>query len=129
MSERHSNYQFKGTTPLFEYFSAYPTFTYNPNASPTSEFYRMCNHFHWNRYDEDREDAYQSFRIALTKEFNNKYGTDVDDLAAWQSLCVRLGVDPVPEKIKQCRQVCSRGSSESIAVGLTFTTDSDHHPC
>jgi len=74
----------------------------------------MCKHFHWDRDDEDQEEAYQAFRIALTKEFNNKYGTDVNELAAWQSLCVRLGVDPIPEKIKQCRQVCSQVSSKSL---------------
>jgi len=65
----------------------------------------MCDFFEWKRGDDERDEAFQSFRIALTKQFNTKYGTDVDDLAAWQSLCVRLGIDPVPSKIKQCREV------------------------
>jgi hypothetical protein len=66
----------------------------------------MCDYFDWGRDDEDREEAYQSFRIALTKQFNTKYGTDFNNLPAWQSLCERLGVNPVPSKIKQCREVC-----------------------
>jgi hypothetical protein len=74
----------------------------------------MCDHFGWARDDDDREDAFQSFRIALTKEFNKKYGTDLNNLAAWQKLCVRLGIDPVPAKIKQCREVCSHCPSKSF---------------
>lgn len=65
----------------------------------------MCDHFEWDRNNDDRKDAYKSFRIAITKTFNAKYGTDVENLAAWQSLCFRLGVDPIPSKIKQCREV------------------------
>jgi hypothetical protein len=75
----------------------------------------MCDHFDWDRDDVDRDDAFQSFRIALTEEFNTKYGTDANSLAAWQLLCVRLGVDPVPAEIKQCREVCSHCPSESLS--------------
>ena len=67
----------------------------------------MRDHFQWDRGDDDHDSAFQSFRIALTEEFNTKYGTDANNLAAWQLLCVRLGVDPVPAKIKQCREACS----------------------
>ncbi|KIM36959.1 hypothetical protein M413DRAFT_424108 [Hebeloma cylindrosporum] len=97
--------QLKDTRPLEQYFAEYPTFAYDSNEPPTSEFYRMCDQFGWVRDDDDRDDAFQSFRVALTKEFNEIYGLDVNNLAAWQLLCVRLGVDPVPAKIKECRAI------------------------
>ena len=91
----------------------------------------MCDHFDWVRYGDDREDAFQSFRIALTKEFNTQYGTDVDNLAAWQKLCVRLGTDPVPQKIRECREVCSQCCQNNYSQTdmRCGNADSHHHPC
>jgi hypothetical protein len=66
----------------------------------------MCDNFDWGCDNEDCEEAYQSFQIALAKQFNAKYGTDFNDLAAWKSLCEDLGIDPIPSEIKQCREVC-----------------------
>ncbi|KAF8957582.1 hypothetical protein BDZ97DRAFT_1762839 [Flammula alnicola] len=55
-------------------------------------------------YDE-REDAREGFRNALTtKQFNTNCGTNSEDLSAWQGLCARLGVSPIPETLKKCRQ-------------------------
>ncbi|KAF8798628.1 hypothetical protein BYT27DRAFT_6897267 [Phlegmacium glaucopus] len=91
--------------PLEEFFSQYPAFTYNPNASATSEFYRMCDRFRWDREDPVREEAHEAFRDALTKQFNSKYGTDVNNLASWQLLCDKLQVSPIPDNLKECRKI------------------------
>jgi hypothetical protein len=47
----------------------------------------------------------QGFQDALTVQFNDSYGTDVDDLTNWQGLSARLGMDPVPESLDACREV------------------------
>ncbi|KDR67190.1 hypothetical protein GALMADRAFT_258585 [Galerina marginata CBS 339.88] len=91
--------------PLSQYFAQYPPFTYDSNAVPTSEFYRMCDLFDWERDTPDRQDAFALFRIALTQQFNAIYGSDANNLAAWQLLCLRLGVDPMPSNIKECRRI------------------------
>ncbi|KAI1792899.1 hypothetical protein LXA43DRAFT_972240 [Ganoderma leucocontextum] len=68
------------------------------------EFYAMCDSFGWHdRDDEERELARDRLRDAMVKQFNNVYGTDVDDLVAWQDLCRALELDPVPSKLRQCR--------------------------
>jgi hypothetical protein len=57
-------------------------------------------------WDEDeKQDAKEGFRDALTMQFNNIYGTNENDLTNWQILCAKLGIDPVPESLKACRQV------------------------
>ncbi|KAF8951641.1 hypothetical protein BDZ97DRAFT_1884932 [Flammula alnicola] len=90
--------------PLAEFFAQYSMFSYNANNSATTEFYRMCDFFSWERDDHERKDAREGFRNALTKQFNSNYGTNSEDLNAWQALCARLGVSPIPETLKECRQ-------------------------
>ncbi|KAF8161658.1 hypothetical protein B0H34DRAFT_767235 [Crassisporium funariophilum] len=91
--------------PIESFFAQYPDFHYDASASTTSEFYRMCDSFGWDRGDEDRDNAHQEFRVALTQQFNTNFGTDVEDLAAWQRLCGRLGISPIPETLKRCRAI------------------------
>jgi len=59
----------------------------------------------WDREDEERLVAKQGFQDALTMQFNDLYGTDENDLTNWQTLCARLGMDPVPETLNACREV------------------------
>ncbi|KAF8798626.1 hypothetical protein BYT27DRAFT_7183660 [Phlegmacium glaucopus] len=93
-----------GQGPLEKFFSQYSTFAYNPNASATSEFNRMRN---WLRRDGDpfAEEAYEAFRDAITKQFNSIYGTDVNNLESWQLLCDKLQVSPIPDNLKECREI------------------------
>jgi hypothetical protein len=56
--------------------------------------------------EEDRDDARQGFKDALVQEFNKIYGTDVNDIGSWQGLCRVVGIAPVPDKLKECREVC-----------------------
>jgi hypothetical protein len=68
----------------------------------------MCKQFHWKRdKDKDsseREAAYQLLRDAMTKQFNEMYGTDADSLNAWQDLCRVLDISPIPENLQECRE-------------------------
>jgi len=68
----------------------------------------MCKQFHWKRdkdnHSSEREAAYQLLRDAMTKQFNEIYGTDADSLNAWQNLCRVLDISPIPENLKGCRE-------------------------
>jgi len=87
------------------FFSQYIGFNYNPSNAANSEFYRLCRHLNWERGDDERDSAYNDFKDALTQQFNANYGTDAEDLGAWQNLCIRLNIEPVPSSLKRCRQV------------------------
>lgn len=65
----------------------------------------MCDHFRWGRESYGKEQARDRLKDALTREFNDIYGTDINDINAWKKLCGVLGINPVPEKLKQCREV------------------------
>lgn len=87
------------------------------------EFNRMSHHFHWERggdetqkrdgYDNEtrklleaqKQEARRAFKKALTREFNDIYGTDINDIRAWTKLCRVLSINPIPEKLKECRAV------------------------
>ena len=88
-----------------EFFNSYPPFAYNSSSSASSEFYRLCDYFDWERDDPARQDAHEAFKDALVKQFNVNFGTNANDLTAWQGLCASLGVDPIPDKLAECRTV------------------------
>ncbi|KAF8176955.1 hypothetical protein BJ912DRAFT_908915 [Pholiota molesta] len=92
------------TGPLAEFFSEYPSFFYDSDNSASAEFYRLCDHFKWERNDPDRAEAHAAYKNALTRQFNTNYGTDNDNLASWQSLCQRVGITPIPGTLKGCRE-------------------------
>lgn len=69
------------------------------------EFYRMCDTFGWDKEDDERQEARDKIKDALTKQFNEIYGTDVNDLAAWQNLCSVLNLSDIPNELKACREV------------------------
>jgi hypothetical protein len=54
----------------------------------------------------DRKEARKRFKDAGVLEFNKIYGTDVNDVGSWQGLCRVVGIAPVPDKLKECREVC-----------------------
>lgn len=95
--------QLEGGLPSF--FSQYIGFHYDATNAANAEFYRLCDHLNWKRDDDERVLAYKDFQDALTRQFNANYGTDAEDLNAWQNLCIRLNIDPVPSSLKRCRQV------------------------
>ncbi|KAI0033373.1 hypothetical protein K488DRAFT_28761, partial [Vararia minispora EC-137] len=94
-------------TPLDDFFASYPDFSYNPRASATDEFYRMCDEFGWDskRNTQKRRKAHQLFKDALVHQFNQTYGTEVNSLRSWQALCEALGLDEIPDTLKDCQEV------------------------
>ncbi|KAF8545643.1 hypothetical protein OG21DRAFT_1398628, partial [Imleria badia] len=75
-------------SPLEAFFANYaPRFQYNARASASLEFERLCNEFDWHKEDPRRKTAYRKFKAALVEQFNFLYGTDVNDIGAWQNLC------------------------------------------
>ncbi|KAF8682374.1 Fusaric acid resistance protein-like [Rhizoctonia solani] len=86
-------------THVETFFSKYRSFTFNATQPIMAEFYRLCAFTL-----VDREKARQGFRDALTRDFNEMYGVDEDDLGSWQRLC-RAVVAKVPDDIEECRKI------------------------
>lgn len=72
---------------------------------------------------DETTQARESFSVALTKQFNSIYGTDVGSLEAWQSLCYRVGVPHIPDSVTECRKVCS-----ALVNAETCLCATDHSP-
>ena len=65
----------------------------------------MCAEYGWKDGDKRKKDARKGIQDALTLQFNDIYGTDVNDLGAWQNLCRVLQFPTVPDGLDLCRQV------------------------
>ena len=91
--------------PLKKYFSQHSKFQYQPRNSPTAEFNRLCKEYQWKQDSEEKKAARDEFNLALIEEFNSLYGSDEKDIKNWHNLCHVLRIDPVPSKIKECREV------------------------
>lgn len=106
--EAHS--KFGSEHPLDTFFSAYDDFAYNPDAPSGLEYCRLRRKYKWQRGDAAGEIAWQDFRTALVLEFNARFGTDIEDLLAWQTLCVIVGVEGVDdvEDWGRCEEVSAR---------------------
>ena len=101
---------------LAVFFAQYTDFEYNPAKPATDEFYRLCDFNGWDK--DEKQFAKKDFQDALTIQFNNIYGTNENDLTNWQTLCAQLGMDPVPESLKACRQV-----RKTLTPGLLTNQD------
>ncbi|KAG0705570.1 hypothetical protein DFH29DRAFT_905992 [Suillus ampliporus] len=91
-------------TPLDTFFAGYSKFEYNPSASASLEFYRMCDEFGWDKENKKREKASRDFKDALVQQFNHIYGTDADDLTSWRTLCQIVHISPIPDTLTSCRE-------------------------
>lgn len=88
-----------------DFFEEYPDFGYQPTAPIWTEFNRMCDEFEWDSDDYEMRKARRTFKSAMVQQFNDLYGTDVEDLTSWQKLCNVLNINPVPGDLKKCREV------------------------
>jgi len=93
--------------PLEVFFVQFASlgFSYKPESSAHKNFDRLCNISRWTKNSAERRDARVGFKDALVQQFNFIYGTDGNNLAAWQNLCSVIGIEPVPGDIKECRKV------------------------
>ncbi|KAI0751376.1 hypothetical protein C8Q80DRAFT_1097917 [Daedaleopsis nitida] len=97
------------------------------------QFYAMCNQFNWDREHPEREQARYRLQDAMVLQFNNMYGTSVNDLKAWQGLCRALEIDPVPDKLKKCQKlvmgvhvnICDLIQAPTLGKPTIFETEGD----
>ena len=87
------------------YFARYPGFTYDPSKAATSEFRRLRSFLSRQRKDSGTEAPLRGFNDALGNQFGEKYGREWDDLSAWQGLCRRIGIGPIPGELEAARKV------------------------
>lgn len=100
------------TNHIASFFDAYPSFTFDPTAqSSASEFRRLWRDMGWEKGAPDQKKAWKDFQIALAKQFNKLYGTDAENVKAWQRLCSTLRIEPAPVGLKDAREV-------SFSIGL-----------
>jgi hypothetical protein len=97
------------TTHISEFFADYPDFSYDPSKPVTTEFKKLCDHQRWKRDDPKKIEARDKLGDAMTLRFNTIYGTDVDDIGAWQHLCRVLDISPAPDSLEECRNVSNLG--------------------
>ena len=87
------------------FFATFPTFPYRHHESSTIEFYRICNFFRWQQENPLRKQAHEAFKAALVRQFNNEYGTNINDLEAWRRLYVALEIPALPSSVKAAQEV------------------------
>ncbi|KIM73215.1 hypothetical protein PILCRDRAFT_81329, partial [Piloderma croceum F 1598] len=87
---------------LEQFFCQYPGFVFNPKAPSTAQFQKLCKMFGHN--DKWRMVARKGFVDALLQQFNDTYGTEVDDLSSWQGMCLVLEMDPIPTTLEACQE-------------------------
>ncbi|KDN39894.1 hypothetical protein RSAG8_08545, partial [Rhizoctonia solani AG-8 WAC10335] len=104
--DKHS--QRKPRSHIKQFFAKYPGFNYNPANHYMDEFYRMTTQFGWNskgtlKQQEDFRAARVNIDKASVLQFNDIYGTDEDDPAAWQKLFDILRIGKAPKNIIACK--------------------------
>ncbi|KAJ3518915.1 hypothetical protein NMY22_g13443 [Coprinellus aureogranulatus] len=109
-----SQSEHQALTSLAAFFGQYPGFTYNPAKSATSEFRRLRNRLNLQGGGAEDRSFCQAFADTLGNQFNQKYGTEMSDISAWQRLCRRLGVSPIPERVDEAQQAVWRTRANII---------------
>jgi hypothetical protein len=91
-------------TPLAAFFTQFASFSFNANQSSSKNFDRLVRAIKCDPQDPDRHAVREGFKDALVQEFNERFGTDGNDISNWQNLCHVLRIVPVPDSIEECRQ-------------------------
>lgn len=90
--------------PLAAFFAQFASFSFNENQSSNKNFDRLVKVMRITKNDPERRVVREGFKDALVQEFNERFGTDGNDLSNWQNLCNVLRIEPVPDTIQGCRQ-------------------------
>ncbi|KAI5781483.1 hypothetical protein EDC01DRAFT_240002 [Geopyxis carbonaria] len=88
------------TDAIDKFFAKYPNFDYDPDAPYREQFHKLCYRMGWKRGDEEREEAWAEFRIAMVLSFGTDFGKKMNDPVAWQRLCQAAGIKNIPDDIK-----------------------------
>lgn len=117
-SHLYDNYAFflgrsastRSQRPLAKFFAQFPGFQYNPRNFASKEIRRLrSSEASWKSVYYEKDALLQSYRDALAKEFNERYGTDENDLPRWKGLAKRIGLTPIPDTLEECREVRTQG--------------------
>ena len=87
------------------FFESFSNFRYNPSKPSAEEYQRLRKKYGWRRGNAEGDGAWLGFRLALVKEFNRLFGTDPNDLLAWQTLCTFIGIRKTFNNCEDCIQV------------------------
>ncbi|KAG1734505.1 hypothetical protein EDB19DRAFT_1154393 [Suillus lakei] len=90
--------------PLAAFFAQFDSFSFNPNQSSNKNFDRLVRVIKCGPNDSERRVVREGFKDALVQEFNERFGTDGNDLSNWQNLCHVLRIVPIPDTVQGCRQ-------------------------
>src|SRR6267378_1058055 len=90
---------------VVQFFSSYSNFTLNRSAAPTKEFLRLKKQYQWKKGSKKYTKARELFADAVAEDFNAKFGTDVNNIDHWHTLCHVLRIHPVPGNISASRRV------------------------
>jgi hypothetical protein len=103
MAQTGSDWSNDPSSPISCFFARYPNFIYDPTKPLEHEFGRLLRTL--GPKSSKIKKAKKHYRIALTEQFNFRFGTNANKLDAWQVLCHCVGIEPAPESITQCRKV------------------------
>ena len=104
--------------PVEVFFARYEGFEYCPSAKPNEEFNRLGRMLNWERGDQQRSAAWRLLAAAMAYQFEGRYGSDVNDLGAWQRLCARIGISPIPTELEEAKKVSPSTSRASRSLPM-----------
>ena len=90
------------------YFSRFPTFASNSDATLIENFQRLAISESWGKKSKKFKEERKIYMLALADTHLGSIDTGgaAERLVALQGLCGELGVSPVPTSITQCKKVC-----------------------
>ncbi|KAG6919876.1 hypothetical protein DXG01_015584 [Tephrocybe rancida] len=89
-------------TALDAFFEHHDGFEYDSSQPAWNEFKRLARRNDWDGVQ--RTQQRDEFKGALVHAFNATYGTDEDSLDLWMKLCRVIGITPLPQGLRACRE-------------------------
>lgn len=91
--------------PVSRYWARFPGFIHDPSAPLSEEFERLSTYMGWSKKSKKQQKRQAE---CYSIEFETHFGTNANNLEAWQDLCLEVGIEPIPTSITQCKKVSSR---------------------
>ncbi|PTB63447.1 hypothetical protein BBK36DRAFT_38175, partial [Trichoderma citrinoviride] len=98
--------------PLDTFFFSFAPqgFVHNPAKSPVNSWKALCAFKSWNKQPKDHppmKKAWKRYQQALVKEVQLYFG-DIDDIAAWKTVCRAVGCEDPPDEISKCKAILKK---------------------
>jgi hypothetical protein len=85
------------------FFTDFPGFKPNPDASASDEFNRLASQRKWKTGSKTWR---KMWNRCMALEYDRLLGKNLDGLQSWQQLCEELDLKGPFTSIKQCKKVC-----------------------